>query len=1032
MIPRLTPYNQLKESYHQFLDSLPGSGFEGEIKKDMGTRLVSATDNSVYHLLPQAVVFPKSTWDVKVLLTLLGESRFKRIKVSPRGGGTGTNGQSLTEGIIIDLSKYMNRILETNPKEGWVRVQPGVVLDQLNDSLATDQYFFAPTVSTSSRATLGGMINTDASGKGSLVYGKTSDHILELTVLLVGGKELVTKKISLEELANFQNKSFKHSEIYSGVDAILSNKQELIKKRLPKLKRFLTGYNLEKIYSDQRDSFNLSYLLSGSEGTLGIITEAKLKLTRPKKYKKLLLIKYGRFEDALTAAEIMSKAEPIAIETIDDNILALAKKDPIYHEIKEMIKEDLKLPIKAINLLEFASDNLKTLDSKISALRKHIESQLGKKGEAIGDYLTDKPDEIKSLWELRKKGVGLLGNKQGNRKPIAFVEDTAVPPEHLAAYIRDFKKLLDSHGLEYGMFGHIDVGCLHVRPALDMKNADDENKLLDISAKVVKLVQKYGGVMWAEHGKGFRSEYTVDFFGEELHEELRRIKRIFDPDNQLNPGKIVTPLGSSEETVKVDGPFRGHRDRQIIPELLSKFESSVNCNGNGACFNYSLDEVICPSAKHTRDRVHSPKGRASLLREWIRLLSTDETAPEEFISNNGGACHHPPLGSFLGKLKNTLSNLMGEYDYSNEVYEAMMGCLACKACATQCPIKVDVPDLRALFLELYHSRYLRPVKDHLLANIENTAMLQSYLPGLFNQLQRSKPVVEITRLLGFVDAPKLSENTLSQGLNQRGLYKWNASDLRQMKSPDKRKSVILLQDAFTSFYESGLVLKAYDLLKLLGVKVFVMPFFENGKALHIKGFLESFNHLAHKNAEKLSRVAHLKIPFVGIDPAVTLTYRDEYPKALKKERLSFPVLLFQEWLLTYLTDLDLKKYPLRLKDGSEKRLYRLFGHCTEKSLVPDALEKWQRIFELFGLNLSIEKTGCCGMSGVYGHEKAHSEESKNIYRQNWQSKILQQQKQSQILVTGFSCRSQVKRVDSLLVRHPLEALLESLSASGTL
>jgi len=466
------------------------------------------------------------------------------------------------------------------------------------------------------------------------------------------------------------------------------------------------------------------------------------------KYKRLLVVKYEHFDDALRDAQILVENDPAAIETIDEKILSLAKEDEIYLKIKDFIVDEKQKsgkntrPTRTISLLEFCGNNKNKLEKQVSALCKIIDARKNKSGEATGYYRTADPQEIKDLWSLRKKGVGLLGNTKGERKPLPFVEDTAVPPENLADYIREFRKLLESYGLQYAMFGHVDVGCLHVRPALDLKNPQEEGWIRELSDQVVVLVKKYGGVMWSEHGRGYRSEYTTDFFGEELHHDLRRIKEAFDPENRLNPGKIVTPLSqATDKVVSLEGPLRGHQDRQIAPELLKEYETTVNCNGNGACFDYSAKNVMCPSSRITRDRIHSPKGRAGMMREWLRMLSLNPERETSVSNNSSGnfsgftqtkSAADNFFNSAYSKIKNTLRKNQGEYDFSHEVYDSMAGCLVCKACVTQCPVHVNVPEFRSKFLNLYHSRYLRPLKDYLVGSTETIGRLFSNIPRPVN------------------------------------------------------------------------------------------------------------------------------------------------------------------------------------------------------------------------------------------------------------------------------------------------------------
>lgn len=508
MIPRLPLRDTLETDVDRFLQKLRHTDFSGEIRADFASRLLSSTDNSIYQILPQAVIFPKTTADIVAIFQLANKPGFEQLTFSPRGGGTGTNGQSLSTGIILDCSKYMNQILEVNLEAGWVKVQPGVLLDQLNNYLKPHGVFFAPNLAPSNRATLGGMINTDACGKGSRIYGRTSDHLLELTWVLTDGTKTSSSAVAGKDLEQLKAKSDyathpptdRLGEIYRQVDEIVTTKQSLIEKQFPKMPRFLTGYNLAKVYDSEREFFDLNRILAGSEGTLAVITAAKLKLTLIPRYKELLAIHYSCFDDALQATQSLLAYNPAAIETIDENILSLAKQDEIYPRVQDFIAD-----ARVINLVEFVSDDAAQLQGTMEQLRQELSCN------GTSYYQTDSLEEILSLWELRKRGVGLLGNRPGARKPIAFIEDTAVPPVNLPAYIQEFKKLLDEYNLDYAMFGHVDVGCLHVRPALNLQFPQDETLIRTISDRVVTLVRKYGGVMWAEHGRGFRSEYTPVF-----------------------------------------------------------------------------------------------------------------------------------------------------------------------------------------------------------------------------------------------------------------------------------------------------------------------------------------------------------------------------------------------------------------------------------------------------------------------------------------------------------------------------------------
>ncbi|MFO0549729.1 MAG: FAD-binding and (Fe-S)-binding domain-containing protein [Polyangiaceae bacterium] len=1005
MIPYVDSRAALARPYRDYLEELSSRGFSGEVQTDYAARLAVATDNSVYQLVPAGVLFPRNEADVALCLGLAGEPRFSAIRLSPRGGGTGTNGQSLCDGLMLDLSRHMAAILETNLAEGWVRVQPGVVLDELNATLKPHGVFFAPNLSPSNRATIGGMIATDASGKGSRVYGKTSQHVLELRAVLLDGSTLDVRPLSRSELATEKQRSDLAGSIYRTVDDVVTTHADAIATALPKLARFLTGYDLAHVWRDDR--FELARVICGSEGTLAIVTEAKLKLTKLPKHRQLLAIRYGNFDSALRAATVLASAEPGAIETIDDMIVGLAKKDVIWHGVAHLVAADPgEPPLAAINLVEFESDKLEVVEGKVAELTRRLEASRGEPGAATGFVVVRDPKDIAALWTLRKKGVGLLGNVSGRRRPIPFVEDTAVPPERLADYIRDFRAILDQQGLRYGMFGHVDVGCLHVRPALDMTDEGDEALLRRISDQVVGLTKRYGGVLWGEHGRGFRSEYTPTFFGDELYGELCRVKGAFDPKNQLNPGKLATPPRSSTGLISVDAVKRGKFDRQIAEPVRAAYETALTCNGNGACFDWNPDSVMCPSFKVTRDRIHSPKGRAGVLREWLRLLA--------HAGHAGGATTAYDAPSLdLGRPRH------GEPgDFSHEVYDAMNGCLACKACATQCPIKVDVPELRSRFLSQYHGRYRRPLKDYFVAVLEGSLRLLALAPALANKLM-SAPLVTrlLARWVGIVDTPLLAESTFMAGLRARGVAPVPPSEIQFASAAERDKTVLLVQDSFTTYYEPAVALAAYDLLERLGLRPIVLPWFENGKGLHVKGFLHRFKKVAATGQELLAQAGELGVPIVGVEPAVTLTYRDEYVHALGAAADKPRVLLMQEFLA------ERTALFKRVHLPASKRRFRLFGHCTERTAAPTSQLAWKQVFAAAGCELELVQVGCCGMCGVFGHEAEHLEESRAIFEGSWAPQLsTEKAERAQDLVTGHSCRSQVKRFGDFAARHPVQAL----------
>jgi len=1015
MIPQISQAPGVVQLVLNFLQALEQQGFTGDTATRYADRLTMATDNSIYQLLPDAVVFPRSTADVALLARLASQERFASLIFTPRGGGTGTNGQALNTGIVVDMSRYMNRIIEINPEEGWVRVEAGVIKDQLNQYLKPYGYFFAPELSTSNRATLGGMINTDASGQGSLVYGKTSDHVLGVRAVLLGGDILDTQPLPVELAETLGKDNTTTGRIYRTVLGSCRDNRQLIVDKFPKLNRFLTGYDLRHVFNDDLSQFDLTRILTGSEGTLAFITEARLDITRLPKVRRLVNVKYNSFDSALRNAPFMVDARALSVETVDSKVLNLAREDIVWHSVSELIADVPDKEMLGLNIVEFAGDDAELIESQVAALCQRLDELIARgEGGVIGWQLCNDLAGIERIYAMRKKAVGLLGNAKGAAKPIPFAEDTCVPPEHLADYIVEFRALLDSHGLSYGMFGHVDAGVLHVRPALDMCDPQQEMLMKQISDEVVALTAKYGGLLWGEHGKGFRAEYSPAFFGEALFGELRKIKAAFDPDNRLNPGKICPPAGVDAPMMQVDAVKRGTFDRQIPIAVRASWRGAMECNGNGLCFNFDAKSPMCPSMKITSNRIHSPKGRATLVREWLRLLAdrgVDPLALEKELPEKRAS-----LRTLVERTRNSWHARKGEYDFSHEVKEAMSGCLACKACSTQCPIKIDVPEFRSRFLQLYHSRYLRPMRDHLVATVESYAPLMARAPRTFNFFINQPLVRKLSeKHIGMIDLPLLSTPSLQRQLVGHRSANLTLEQLEALSPEQKAKTVLVVQDPFTSYYDAQVVADFIRLVERLGYQPVLLPFSPNGKAQHIKGFLSRFAKTAQKTSDFLNRVAQLGMPMVGVDPALVLCYRDEYKQTLGDKRGDFHVMLVHEWLPAIVDG----QTP---KETSGESWY-LFGHCTEVTALPGAPAQWATIFARFGAKLESVSVGCCGMAGTYGHEVVNHANSLGIYELSWHQ-AMQRLPRNRCLATGYSCRSQVKRVEGSGVRHPLQALLE--------
>jgi len=1010
MLPRLSDIPAPASLHAEFLSELRLRGFEGDLAPGYGDRVVSATDNSIYQLLPQAIAFPRTTEDLVRIARVAAEERFKGLVFAPRGGGTGTNGQSLTGGLVVDVSRHMNRILEINTEERWVRVQAGVVKDQLNAALAEHGLFFPPELSTSNRATIGGMISTDACGQGSCLYGKTSDHVLELTTVLLDGAVWTSGPLEDEALRPVQRRTDLVGAVHRLVDTIQREQAGLIASHFPKLNRCLTGYDLAHI-RDAQGRFNLNSILCGSEGTLAFLAEAKLNVVPIPKHAALVNVRYGSFDAALRDAQELIRFGAASIETVDSKVLGLAQDDVIWDSVRSYFPEDNGERATGVNLVEFVGDTEAAVEeplARITAALNEYGQVRGRRGFTVARGEVD----VNAIWDMRKKSVGLLGNMQGDARPIPFVEDTAVPPENLADYIAEFRATLDARGLAYGMFGHVDAGVLHVRPAINMKDKARERLIRDVTEDVVRITQKYGGLLWGEHGKGVRSEFSPRFFGP-LYPTLQSIKAAFDPGNQLNPGKLAAP--EDGELLRIDGlPTRGQLDRTIPPPVRAAYDEALHCNGNGACFTWDPDEAMCPSYKATRDRRHSPKGRASLTREWLRQLAALGFDP---AAEAAALRCRPGWRTYRERLRNTLARRRGEPDFSHIVKDAMDGCLACKSCTGQCPIKVDVPTFRAKFLELYYSRYTRPRRDYLVGALESMLPPIGKMRSAYNLWLGSPPGRAMMRALGLVHTPKLSPINMRRELAHRGIADATPEALSALSAEERARSVVLVQDAFTSWYETQVVLAVLDLMQALGFRPFVAPFRPNGKPLHVHGFLGAFTRAATRNARMLQALAAAGVELVGVGTSMTLTYRSEYGMLPKADRPP-PVLLVQEWLARHQDAI-----PRALRPGGE---YALLPHCSERSLAVSSLRDWQAAFAAAGASLRVLPSGCCGMAGTYGHEAEHRDTSEKIYAMSWGPLVAKCAGDGRLLATGYSCRSQVKLIDGKMLPHPAHALLTCL------
>ncbi len=957
----------LENAVDQFIQALAVTQFQGEIEVSEVAKLVHSVDNSIYEVKPAAVIYPKNSDDVAIVTKLMAKPEHKNVQVTPKGGGTGTNGQSLNQGIILDLSRHMNKILDFSAEKQQVIVQTGVVKDQLNAFLKPHGFFFAPELSTSNRATIGGMINTDASGQGSYTYGKTRHHVVSLKGYLANGDYIDTNEIDplQQKIAN-----------------IIAPEVDAMNARFPDLNRSITGYDAKHFYDDEHH--NLKHLLCGSEGTLAVLTEATLNVLPIPKYSALVLLSYDDFISSLRHSTYLMNAPvaPTSIEVMDDRVVERARNDFIWEVNKQYFEGVDYDRLKAVLLVEFNSNSEEELKSHVETFAKYMEESNYTSLLSSNVLLGEKA--IQNIYALRKRAVGLLGNMKGERRTMAFVEDCAVPPESLADFITEFKAVLDKYELTYGMFGHVDAGVLHVRPALDLKTEQDREMIRAVSDQVYDLCVKYKGILWGEHGKGIRSEYCEPYFGD-FYPIIRAIKTAFDPLNQMNPGKIASPIGNESPLYKIDTtPMRGQKDELISNDMWNEYRRINFCNGNGACFNYDLHSPMCPSYKATRDRVQSPKGRAVILKEWERRRCTDSNTPE----------------------------------FEEEIFTALQSCLSCGSCTSECPVMINIPNGRSQFVEEYYKTRKRPLVDIILAQSEERAPLLYSMRKIANPLFKLPMTKTIMRKIGLVDATMPQDNGIPELIKQGKLTEWTIADVERLNASsikDTENSVIIIPDALIEYFDGNVLKDSVELLHSLGLKVYLAPYQNSGKAYHVLGMSDHFKRSADKQNKMLMKLSELNVPMIGIEPPITVMYRKDYSQMFGTK---VDVKLVQEFLVEYLAKQDESTKPLGKK-------FYLLSHCMEKTAVPNAPSLWKQVFSHFGLDVEIVPTGCCGMSGTFGHLTKQVELSEQIYGQSWKVKIDGIEDKTHVMATGFSCRTQVDRFSKVTAQHPISVLAKS-------
>jgi FAD/FMN-containing dehydrogenase/Fe-S oxidoreductase len=969
---------------NNFLQQL-AKDLEGDLYFDKTMRVLYATDASAYREMPLAVAIPRNVDDIKKLITFAHKHKTSLI---PRTAGTSLAGQVVGNGIVVDVSKTFTKILELNAAEKWVRVQPGVIRDELNMFLKPHGLLFGPETSTANRAMIGGMVGNNSCGSNSVVYRSTREHLLEVKALLSDGSEAVFSSMNIDEFHRKCEGATLEANIYRTVRGLLSdyNNQVEIRKEFPKasIERRNTGYAVDVMlemapFTAGGPDFNFCSLIAGSEGTLAFITEIKLNVVPlPPKETGLLCVHFNSIDESLRANLIALEYAPSASELIDHYILECTKDNIEQSKNRFFVQGDPG----AILVVEFTRNTRE----EIVEIAKKVEAQMRAAGLGYHFPLLFGAD-TKKIWTLRKAGLGLLSNLPGDEKAVPVIEDTAVDVNDLPAYIRDFNEILKKYDLYSVHYAHAGSGEIHLRPIINLKTEEGNKLFRTIAEEIATLVKKYSGSLSGEHGDGrLRGEFIPQMVGEKNYQLLKQIKYTWDPENIFNPNKIVdTPSMNS---------FLRYTPGQTTPAFKTVFryhnqdvlQHAEQCNGSGDCRKTHMSGgTMCPSFMATRNEKDTTRARANILREML-----------------------------------TRSDKVNRFDHE-EIYEVMDLCLSCKGCKSECPSNVDVAKLKAEFLQHYYDANGVPFRSKLIANFTASAKLGAIAPGLYNFAVKN-PVIGklIKKFSGF--APDRSMPTLYKTT----LQSWYNKNVKPGNGNNRR--VYLFNDEFTNYNDTEIGIKAIQLLQKLGYEVVIPKHIESGRTWLSKGLLRKAKEIVNKNIGLLYPLISEETPLIGIEPSAILTFRDEYIDLATDEqleaarKLSKYVFTFEEFIAR-----EIEKGAIRKEQfTTEKKVIQLHGHCQQK-----ALSSTTHSVKMMTLpaNYSVETipSGCCGMAGSFGFEKEHYDISMKIGELVLFPTVRKQPEDVIIAAAGTSCRHQVKDGTGKHALHPVEIMYNALA-----
>lgn len=960
--------------------------FTGDILIDDATRLIYATDASAYREKPLAVALPRNEQDIVLLVQL---ARATKTSLIPRAAGTSLAGQVVGNGIVVDISRFMNKILEFNKEECWVKVEPGVVLNELNKFLKPHGLFFGPETSTADYCMIGGMVGNNACGAHSLVYGSTRDHTIELEVILSDGSKAVFGRTDANTFAEKCGQADLEGSIYRNIRDILSdssNKTDILAEYPDKeLKRRNTGYAIDllldtELFSESENPFSFTRMLAGSEGTLAFTTSVKLNLVPlPPPQKALVCVHLPSIRAALEANLIALKYNPVAVELMDKTVLDLTKENHTQNKNRFFL---LGEPA-ALLIVEFAENSMDAVEQKAAAM----EIEMRKKGYGYHFPLV-KGANIGKVWELRKAGLGVLNNMPGDAKPVPVIEDTAVHPARLPDYIEEFDAILKKYDKSCVYYAHIATGELHLRPVLNLKDPHDVELFYTIALESAKLVKKYKGSLSGEHGDGrLRGEFIPLMIGERNYNHLKSIKSTWDPHGIFNPGKIVdTPRMNTSLRYE---PGQPNRDIKTVFDFSRDhgiLRATEKCNGTAACRKTEvIGGTMCPSYMATRDEKATTRARANLLREF--LTTSDKANP---------------------------------FDHK-ELYEVMDLCLSCKACKSECPSSVDVAKLKAEFLQNFYDANGAPLRSKLIANIHIVNSLGSLFPRFTNFMMSASSGKRMMTAMGFArqrSMPLLYETTLS---------KWFSKNDRSAQQSSFSGNVMIFNDEFTNFNDTNIGIKTIVLLTKLGFKVSIPEHDISARALISKGFLRKARKIAEKNVSLLSSIVNEQNPLVGIEPSAILSFRDEYPELVrqhlrsKASELAKHVYTIEEFIAKM--HQEGKITSEQFTSDAANVLYH--GHCQQKAIASTqaardvlSIPKSWKVHEI--------PSGCCGMAGSFGYEAEHYDVSMKVGNLVLFPAVNTAAHDTIITASGTSCRHQIADGTGRKALHPVELLYDAL------